>query len=177
MDIVVISDPHKSSRGRIHWRTQSVPCALGRSGIAALNMKREGDGATPAGTFILHRVLWRPDRGPKPLTHLPCEAINESDGWCDDPTRSEYNRPVQLPFAGSAERLWRDDNLYNLVVVLGHNDDPPRPSLGSAIFLHVATQDFAPTQGCVAINEVDLRALLADVNPGDMLTVESPTSR
>ena len=171
MGVIVVSDPENPSRGRVHWQTRSITCALGRSGIVALNAKREGDGATPAGEFLLRRVLWRPDRGPKPLTRLPCEEIHPSDGWCDDPARTEYNQPVQLPFAGSAERLWRDDNLYNLVVVLGHNDDPPRPDMGSAIFLHVAAKDFAPTQGCVAIDEASLRVLLTDVSPGDTLTI------
>ena len=177
MEIVVTPNLHESSRGRIGWRATSAACALGRSGVVALEAKREGDGATPAGTFLLRRVMWRPDRGPKPITRLPCETIHETDGWCDDPARTEYNRPVRLPFAGSAERLWRDDGLYNVVVVLGHNDDPPRPGQGSAIFLHVASVDFAPTQGCVAMNEADLRALLADAGPGDMLTIEPATPR
>ena len=177
MRIVVVSDPNKPSRGRVDWQMRSTTCALGRSGIVALNAKREGDGATPAGEFLLRRVLWRPDRRPKPLTRLPCEEIHASDGWCDDPARPEYNRPVQLPFAGSAESLWRDDNLYDLVVVLGHNDDPPRPDMGSAIFLHVAAKDFAPTQGCVAIDQASLRVLLTDVNPGDTLTIGPVASR
>lgn len=177
MRIAVVSDPKSPNRGRIHWQTRSTTCALGRSGIVALNAKREGDGATPAGEFLLRRVLWRPDRATKPLTRLPCEEIHESDGWCDDPARPEYNRPVQLPFSGSAEHLWRDDNLYDLVMVLGHNDDPPKADMGSAIFLHVAAKDFAPTQGCVAIDQASLRILLTDVNPGDTIAIGLPAAR
>jgi L,D-peptidoglycan transpeptidase YkuD (ErfK/YbiS/YcfS/YnhG family) len=119
-------------------------------------------------------VLWRADRGAPPPSALPIAAINRNDGWCDDPTRSEYNRKVRVPFAGSAERLWRDDALYDLIVVLGHNDAPPRPGLGSAIFLHVAAPGFASTEGCVAMELPLLRALAFDARPGDMLTIEMP---
>jgi L,D-peptidoglycan transpeptidase YkuD (ErfK/YbiS/YcfS/YnhG family) len=171
MDIVVTPDLEDCRRGHVRWRERIAPCALGRSGVVAESAKREGDGATPAGRFALRRVLWRADRGPVPATGLMAAAIGRDDGWCDDATRPEYNRMVRLPFAGSAERLWRDDALYDLVVVLGHNDAPPKPGAGSAIFLHVAAPGFRPTEGCVAMDEGDLRALLADAAPGDTMTV------
>ena len=181
MDIVVESDPDDPTRGRVCWLdrsglARSAPCALGRSGIVAEERKREGDGATPAGRFPLRRVLWRADREASPKTSLPARAIEETDGWCDDPARPEYNRPVTFPsyFFGTAERLWRDDHLYDVVVVLGHNDDPPTPGLGSAIFLHVAKPDFGPTEGCIAMARDDLRALLERIAPGDALVVRSP---
>lgn len=174
MYIVVTPDPSDSTHGQIHWRRRDAPCALGRSGVVAENAKREGDGATPAGRFALRRVLWRADRGAPPPTALPCAAIDRNDGWCDDPARPEYNRKVRFPFAGSAEHLWRDDALYDLIVVLGHNDAPPRPGLGSAIFLHVAAPGLAPTEGCVAMERPLLRALVFDARPGDMLTIEMP---
>jgi L,D-peptidoglycan transpeptidase YkuD (ErfK/YbiS/YcfS/YnhG family) len=174
MDIVVAPDPQNPLRGHVHWQGRSAPCALGRSGVIAESAKREGDGATPAGRFALRRVLWRADRGTKPTTALPTTAIERDDGWCDDAARPEYNLMVRFPFAGSAERLWRDDGLYDLVVILGHNDSPPKPGAGSAIFLHVAAPGFRPTEGCVAMNESDLRALLADAVPGDALSIATP---
>jgi L,D-peptidoglycan transpeptidase YkuD (ErfK/YbiS/YcfS/YnhG family) len=172
MEIVVTPNPSDPTRGHVHWLTRTAPCALGRGGVIAESAKREGDGATPVGRFALRRVLWRPDRGAAPKTALPSKTIGEDEGWCDDPARPEYNRPVQLPFAGSAEHLWRDDDLYNIVVVFGHNDTPPRPGMGSAIFLHVAGAGFKPTEGCVAMAESDLRALLAAAQSGDVITIE-----
>ena len=171
MDIVIEPDRHSPTRGTARWGQRAVPCALGRSGVIGETAKREGDGATPVGTFALRRVVWRSDRLAQPGTRLLVAPIKESDGWCDDPKRPEYNRPVSLPFAGSAEHLWRDDHLYDVVVILGHNDDPPRAGMGSAIFLHVAKPDLAPTEGCVAMPRDDLIALLSEVSPGDHLIV------
>jgi len=136
-------------------------CAVGRGGI--VRDKREGDGATPLGRWPLRRVLFRPDRLEPPETRLPVAPLSPADGWCDDPGDSAYNRPVRLPYPGRYERLWRDDGLYDVIVVLGHNDDPPLPGRGSAIFLHVAQADYAPTEGCVALARDDLLSLLRDV--------------
>ena len=139
----------------------TAPCLAGRSGITAAAGKREGDGATPAGTWPLREVLYRPDRLPRPRSPLPTRAIAETDGWCDDPARTEYNRPVALPFAGSHERLWREDGAYDVVVPLGYNDAPPVPGLGSAIFLHCIPEGGAATEGCVALSRDALVELLS----------------
>ena len=150
-----------------------VRCALGPAGVIAAAEKREGDGASPAGVWPIRRVLYRPDRGPAPRTALPVEAISQDDGWCDAPDDPAYNRPVKLPYPTSAEQMWRDDHLYDLVVVLGHNDDPPVAGLGSAIFLHLAKPDYAPTHGCVAVRREDLEAFLAAAQPGDAVEIRS----
>jgi L,D-peptidoglycan transpeptidase YkuD (ErfK/YbiS/YcfS/YnhG family) len=157
--------------GRFKIGTRSTRCALGRSGVVAANDKREGDGATPLGVWPMRRVLYRPDRGPAPLTALPVQPIAPKDGWCDDPADPAYNRPVSLPYPASAERMWRDDGLYDLVVVLGHNDDPTVPGMGSAIFLHLAWPDYAPTEGCVALARSDLEAALTLARPDDALEI------
>jgi L,D-peptidoglycan transpeptidase YkuD (ErfK/YbiS/YcfS/YnhG family) len=133
--------------------------ALGRGGVRA--DKREGDGATPLGPLPLRQVLYRPDRGAAPACAVPVEAIAPHDGWCDDPTHSEYNRRIRLPIAASAEALWRQDRIYDIIGVLGWNDAPVQAGLGSAIFLHLARDDFAPTEGCVALAADDLRHVLA----------------
>ena len=145
-------------------------CALGRAGLRA--DKREGDGATPIGRFPMRRVLYRRDRlRTAPTTGLDCAAIGRDDGWCDEPENPSYNRPVRLPFEGSHEKLWRADGLYDVTVILGHNDDPPRPGFGSAIFLHVARGDYGPTEGCIALALPDLLTLLARCGPATELEI------
>ena len=179
MDIrVAMGAPGDASSGAdgatawtLTWNTQAVPCAVGRSGVAA--DKREGDGATPAGCFALRRVLYRADRLEAPDTALPRGPIGRDYGWCDDPASGEYNRLVRLPFEASAERLWRDDGIYDVIVVLGHNDQPPRPGKGSAIFLHVARPGYGPTEGCVALALGDLLRLLGDCTGNDRLCIGS----
>jgi L,D-peptidoglycan transpeptidase YkuD (ErfK/YbiS/YcfS/YnhG family) len=144
-------------------------CALGRGGINA--QKREGDGATPVGSFAMRQLLYRPDRETRPRTALQAKPIQQNDGWCDAPRDRAYNRPVHLPYPASAETLWRDDHLYDLLVVLGYNDDPVVPGQGSAIFLHLARLDYGPTEGCVALSHADMVAVLAAADSGSRVVV------
>ncbi|WP_114392206.1 L,D-transpeptidase family protein [Oleisolibacter albus] len=167
MELTVTRGPHGG--WTLVWPGGAAPCAIGRAGIAA--DKREGDGATPVGAFPLRRVLYRPDRLAPPETGLPAAPIAADDGWCDDPAHPAYNRPVKRPFPASHEVMWRDDHVYDLVVVLGHNDDPPVPGLGSAVFLHLARPGYEGTAGCVALDRPDLLRLLAICRPGDRLLV------
>jgi len=158
--------------GRLRFGGLDFRCALGRGGCLPEADKREGDGATPLGLFPLRQVLYRPDRlATAPQTKLPRTALTPDDGWCDDPADDHYNRPVKLPYAGRHERLWREDGIYDVIVVPGHNDDPPIPGLGSAIFLHVARPDYSPTEGCIALALPDLLQLLAVATPRTMLQV------
>lgn len=162
--------------GRFDLAGRSLPCRLGRGGVVAAAAKREGDGASPAGIWPLRRLLYRADRRAPPPTRLPRAPIGRRDGWCDAPDDPHYNRPVLLPYGASAERLWRADHLYDLIVTLGHNDDPPAPGAGSAVFLHLAGPDFAPTEGCVALGRQDFEALLALAAPGDALAIVADPS-
>ena len=111
-------------------------------------------------TFPLRRIYFRNDRLVLPKVRLPARPISEHDGWCDDPRSPTYNRLVHIPNEWSHEKMWRDDGLYDLVVVVGYNDDPPEGEWGSAIFLHIARDDYAPTQGCVAFARDDLLELV-----------------
>jgi L,D-peptidoglycan transpeptidase YkuD (ErfK/YbiS/YcfS/YnhG family) len=156
--------------GRFEFAERTLRCAIGRKGVVAAALKREGDGCSPAGVWAMRKVLYRPEAG-APRTGLPAEPIARDDGWCDDPEDPAYNRPVKLPQRGSFEKLWRDDHLYDRVVVLGHNDDPPKPYWGSCIFLHLAKAGYAPTEGCVALAAEDLEAVLAAAAPGDVLEI------
>ncbi len=165
MDLLVYAD------GVAWWDGRRLRCALGRGGIAAA--KREGDGATPAGAWPMRRLLYRADRLARPTTRLPATPLAPSDGWCDDPADARYNRPVTLPYRGRAERLWRDDGVYDLIVPLGYNDAPPVPGCGSAIFLHLAHADYAPTEGCVALSLADVIAMLADADATARVVVDA----
>lgn len=108
--------------GLLRFRNETLRCAFGAAGLRA--DKREGDGATPCGLLPLRRVLFRADRGPRPLAAVPVEPIDPEDGWCDDPGHPDYNRKVRLPHPARHERLWREDALYDVVGVLGWNDAP-----------------------------------------------------
>ena len=145
--------------GRLVLRDGVFRVALGRTGVRA--HKEEGDGATPAALMPLRRVLYRADRVRAPECAVPIEPIAATDGWCDDPAHADYNRMVRLPHAASCEELWRRDALYDVVGVLGWNDAPVVRGRGSAIFLHVARPDYAPTEGCVALALPDLLRVLA----------------
>ena len=156
--------------GTVIWRGKTYACALGPAGIKT--EKREGDRGTPAGTFPLRRVLYRADRIGRPETPLETRVIERHDGWCDAPGDPAYNRPVTLPYPASAEQMWREDGLYDVVVVLGHNDDPVVPGAGSAVFLHCAKPDYAPTEGCVALAKADLLEVLKEAGPGDEIRID-----
>lgn len=150
---------------------RKVRCALGPAGLKPAADKREGDLASPIGVWPIREVLYRPDRGGPPQTALPVRPIARDDGWCDAPTDPAYNRPVKLPYPASTETMWRDDHLYDLVVVLGHNDDPVVPGLGSCIFLHLARDGYEPTHGCVAVTRPDLEDFLSRAKPGDAVEI------
>ena len=158
--------------GRAIIGNREFPCALGRTGLAG--EKREGDGGTPIGTFPLRELRYRQDREAAPETGLPLIPIGPKDGWCDAPADPAYNRPVKLPYPASAEEMWRDDHLYDLVIVVGYNDDPVVPEAGSAIFIHLAKEEHGelqPTAGCVSLRHDDMLALLAQIDDETVVTI------
>jgi L,D-peptidoglycan transpeptidase YkuD (ErfK/YbiS/YcfS/YnhG family) len=161
--IRVRTGPGNRARGWLAAGGLSVPVALGRAGIQA--NKREGDGGTPRGRFRPLRVWWRADRLPRPATLLPVRRIGPNDAWCEDPRDRRYNRPFKLPKGHAGDRLWRADRLYDLIVEIDHNARPRIAGRGSAVFIHVARPGFAPTAGCVALDAMRLRGLLARLGP------------
>jgi len=153
----------------LDWGAGKKRAAIGPGGIAIKG--GEGDGITPRGTFPVREIFYRADRIAKPVTALPLRATQKNDGWCDAPDDPNYNRPVTLPHPASAEQMWREDHLYDLVVVLGYNDNPVVPGRGSAIFLHLARTDFSATHGCVALAYDDALAAVAQLVPGDQVVI------
>ncbi len=154
-----MSDAIVQRDGTVSFQGRAFRAALGRGGIR--RDKHEGDDATPMGVLPLRRVLYRADRVARPDCAVPVEPLAPDDGWCDDPAHPDYNRMVRLPHPARHEALWREDGVYDVIGVLGWNDAPVVRDRGSAIFLHVARPDFAPTEGCVALALPDLRSLLA----------------
>ena len=163
---------HVASKGHIATLTMGTiafTCNIGPAGITY--SKSEGDGATPAGRWPMRYVMYRADRVVRPITGLPVEKILPESGWCDDPASRDYNRPVQLPCAHSHEKLWRDDHVYDLIVVLGHNDNPAIPGKGSAVFMHLSRPDGSATQGCIALAQAHLRQVLLRSTIGTILHI------
>jgi L,D-peptidoglycan transpeptidase YkuD (ErfK/YbiS/YcfS/YnhG family) len=154
----MVSGSGEIHHGKLESAGRSFDVCLGRSGIKA--QKREGDGATPGGVFRLERLLWRPDRLAQPKTNLPAGPILPQMGWSDEPADFRYNRPVNLPWPASAECLWRQDHLYDLVLITSHNQNPVVPGAGSAVFIHLQRADKGPTAGCIALQLPDLLHLL-----------------
>jgi L,D-peptidoglycan transpeptidase YkuD (ErfK/YbiS/YcfS/YnhG family) len=159
----------RPQRGWLTHDHNTIPVALGRSGIKA--NKREGDGATPHGIFHPLRLWWRPDRHPRPRTWLPVRAITPADGWCEDPADRNYNRPVRLDRDSGADRLNRDDHLYDYVIEIDQNTRPRVAGRGSAVFLHLARDNFGPTAGCVAMTRPDMLRLLARLGPQTKIVI------
>lgn len=150
---------------------ETHPASFGKGGFCACANKREGDGRTPLGLWPIRAALIRPDRLPAPHTALPWRWLRPWDGWSDATTDPAYNRPVAIPHPHSHEALWRDDHAYDIILVLAHNDSPPVPSLGSAIFWHVCQPDGRPTEGCVAMERAVLARWLEAMVPGDAVAI------
>ncbi len=166
--IQVIVENMSAATGQLQAGSILVPCALGQG---VTNEKREGDGKTPLGNWPLREVFFRADKTSCPPTGLTSAPIARDDGWCDDPASGDYNLPVKLPYTPSHEKMWRDDHLYDLVVPLGYNDDPPVPGKGSAIFFHLAHQDYRHTEGCVAVALDHMRMILPLCTSETVMTI------
>lgn len=159
----------EAGAGRLGFGDLTMACTIGRSGACAAADKREGDGCTPLGTWPLRGVLLRPGKLDPVGIRLPWRWVREGDGWSDDPADPAYNRPVHLPRPFSAESMMREDDAYDVVLVLGHNDSPPIPGQGSAIFFHLS--EGRPTAGCIAVERDDMLKLLPSLSPGDVMEI------
>jgi L,D-peptidoglycan transpeptidase YkuD (ErfK/YbiS/YcfS/YnhG family) len=155
--------------GRLYWPSGNSRAAVGVAGVRP--DKKEGDGATPLGTFLLPFGMYRRDRIELPPTDLPMRPLNQSCAWVDWPSDPRYNQLVELPYPSRTERLWRSDGIYDLLVVVGYNVNPTRPGAGSAIFLHIARPDFSPTEGCIAVERSILLKLIAMLGADSTLTI------
>jgi L,D-peptidoglycan transpeptidase YkuD (ErfK/YbiS/YcfS/YnhG family) len=161
--------PGNSRQGWMTACELTIPVALGRGGILA--NKREGDGGTPRGVFHPRRLWWRADRHPRPRTHLPVRAIRPEDAWCEDPADRHYNRPLRLTHGSTADRLTRQDHLYDFIIEIDHNTRPRVAGRGSAVFLHLARENFGPTAGCVSMTRSAMLHLLRRLGPKTRIVI------
>jgi L,D-peptidoglycan transpeptidase YkuD (ErfK/YbiS/YcfS/YnhG family) len=156
-------------RGWLMAAGRTIPVALGRGGIRA--NKREGDGGTPKGIFHPRKLWWRADRHPQPRTFLPVRAIAPADAWCEDPNDRHYNRPVRLDRESRGDRLKREDHLYDFIIEIDHNFSPRVAGRGSAVFLHLARDNFGPTAGCVSMTKSAMLHLLQRLGPDTRIEI------
>lgn len=160
-DIIVTPRGPEKHGGALRFGTHRARCALGAAGVTAA--KKEGDKKTPLGRFALRRIWYRPDRLLLPPTALEKVKISHKCGWSDDTTQPDYNCPITRPYRHAHETLWRRDRLYDVFIELGYNDAPPEKGQGSAIFLHLEKNNFAPTLGCVAVRLETMDFLLRQI--------------
>lgn len=144
--------PDTPPRGIFCMGPHRIPCAIGRNGIS--NKRHEGDGVSPFGRFRI--VGWMRSKSWKPY-RADCRTITQRDGWCDDPVSLLYNRQVVLPFRAGAEKLQRDDGVYDLIGIMDFNFRPRIVGRGSAIFFHLAHSDLKPTAGCLGLKRNVMR--------------------
>lgn len=159
-----------NSYGVLKLGDKQFKCALGQNGVSV--NKKEGDGTTPAGNLPIRKVFYRADRVQKPESQFETVALKPEDGWCDALDNPKYNQEVTMPYPASAENLWREDEVYDVIVVLGWNDNPPVPGKGSAIFIHVARPTYSPTAGCIALALPDLLEVLKNLSTDSKVTVD-----
>ena len=155
--------------GYLKYKNLKFRCSLGKAGIGI--KKKEGDNLTPKGKFKLIQVFYRADRIKKIKTDLPKKTIARNMGWCDDSRSNNYNRLIKLPFNFSYEKLYRKDNIYDLVVLISYNTKPIIRNKGSAIFIHISRRNFSPTKGCIALKKDNLLQLLSKVKKNTKIKI------
>ena len=148
--------------GYLKYKDFKFKCALGKAGIG--NKKREGDNITPKGTFKIVKIYYRSDRIKKISSKYKLIKIIKTMGWCDDPKSKQYNQLIRLPNKYKHEKLYRKDNIYDLILVLNYNTRPILKNKGSAIFIHIATKNYKKTAGCIALRKIDLICLIKEIN-------------
>ena len=127
---------------------------------------------TPIGEFRIKYILYRKDRVKKIQSKLKMIIIKKNMGWCDDPASKNYNRMVNLPFSTSYERLFRKENIYDIILVLDYNMNPIKKNKGSAIFIHIAKKNYKKTEGCIAIKKIELLKIIKEIKINTKVKIE-----
>ena len=153
----------------ISYNNYKAKCAVGKRGISI--KKKEGDFITPKGTFKIREIFYLKDRVQNLITRIKKTVIRKNMGWCDDPKSKKYNKLIYFPFKHSAEKLYRSENIYDIILVLNFNMNPVKKNKGSAIFIHVAKKNFQPTQGCIALNKFELIKLVKSIKINTVIKI------
>ena len=153
----------------IYYKDYKAKCAIGKRGITS--KKIEGDKCTPKGRFKFKYIFYRKERVKNIYSKLKLIPIKKNFGWCNDIKSKFYNKFIKFPYKYKAEKLYRKENIYDIIVVIDHNDRPTKKNKGSAIFLHVAKKNYSPTLGCVAMAKEDLRILISVINKNNFLKI------
>ncbi len=145
-------------------------CSIGKGGIS--NKRKEGDLITPKGKYGIKYILYRKDRVKKIQTKIKKIIINKKMGWCDDPQSKHYNKLIKLPFNYVHEKLYKKENIYDIVLVLNFNMNPISKNRGSAIFIHVANKNYKKTQGCIALKKIHLLKIIEEFKNNTQIKIE-----
>ena len=146
-------------------------CAIGKRGIGI--KRKEGDLITPKCKYKIKYILYRKDRIRKIQSKIKRIAITKSMGWCDDPRSRDYNKLIKLPTNYKYEKLYRKENVYDLILVLNFNMRPIVKKKGSAIFIHIARKNYKKTEGCVAINKISLLRVIKKLKNNTKVLIEN----
>ena len=155
--------------GYLRYKNFKFRCALGKGGIK--KKLKEGDNITPKGVFSIIKIYYRPDQIKKITTKIKKVKITKNIGWCDDSTSSMYNKQIKLPSRFSHEKLYREDNLYDLILVLNYNTKPVIKNKGSAIFVHIANKYYKETKGCIALKKDHLIELISKIKKNTKIKI------
>ena len=155
--------------GYLKYKNFKFRCALGKGGIK--KKVKEGDNITPKGIFKIIKIYYRPDKINKIISSIKKIKIKKNMGWCDDPSSSYYNKQVKLPSKYNHERLYRKDNLYDLILVLNYNTNPVKKNRGSAIFFHIAKKSYKKTKGCIGLQKIDLINLISKIKKNTIIKI------
>jgi L,D-peptidoglycan transpeptidase YkuD (ErfK/YbiS/YcfS/YnhG family) len=146
----------------LYFQKYKLRCSVGKRGITL--KKKEGDKKTPKGEFKFKYILYRKDRIFDLKTRLKKIVIKKKMGWCDDPNSNNYNKIINFPSRYSAEKLWKKENVYDIIIVIDYNLNPLIKNKGSAIFLHIAKRKYQPTNGCIAVSKKNIRLIANAIN-------------
>lgn len=153
------------------YKDYKAKCSVGKRGIG--NKKKEGDLITPKGIYKIKYILYRKDRIKKIQTKIKKFVIKKNMAWCDDPNSKEYNKLIKLPSTFSYEKLYRKENIYDIILVLDYNMRPILKKKGSAIFIHITKNNYKKTEGCVALKKADLIKVLKRVKKNTYVKIEN----
>jgi len=158
------------NKNYLTYNNYKVKCALGKRGIG--NKRREGDFITPRGNFKIKYILYRKDRIKRIQSKIKKIIIKKNMGWCDDPLSKNYNKLIKIPSEYNYEKLYKKDNVYDIILVLNYNMNPVVKNKGSAIFIHVTKANYKKTEGCVAIKKVHLLKIIKELKNNIKIKIE-----